>query len=244
MMICDAKNVVSGIADILFPPECAVCGAILTGSGNDLFCSGCLSMFNLISPPLCTACGAPFAYTGGTNHLCEDCIVSRPSFSMARAVGKYDAALLDAIHLFKYHGKISAGKALGKMMAQTRYDSLAIENYSTIMPVPLHARRLRERGFNQSLILAKQISDIFSLPLDFLTLRRKTRTEAQVSLSRKERASNVRGAFEVTDIKAVENKRILLIDDVYTTGSTVKECSKTLMKNGAAEVAVLTLSRA
>jgi len=170
--------------------------------------------------------------------------MSSPPFSMARALGKYEGALLDTIHLFKYHGKISAGEALGRMMAKTSYDFLVIGDYSLIIPVPLHPKRLRERGFNQSLILARQISKIFSIPLDFITLRRKIRTEAQVNLSRQKRVANVRGAFEVTARNGIEGKKILLIDDVYTTGSTVKECSEILMKNGAEEVAVLTLARA
>jgi len=91
---------------------------------------------------------------------------------MARALGKYDGTLLDVIHLFKYHGNVSAGEALGRMMAKARYNSLAIGNYSLIIPVPLHLKKLRERGFNQSLILARQISKMFSIPLDFTTLRK------------------------------------------------------------------------
>ena len=163
---------------------------------------------------------------------------------MARAMGKYEETLLEIIHLFKYHGKVSVGEALGRIMAKTRYDSLAIETYSLIIPVPLHPKKLRERGFNQSLVLAKQISKMFSISLDFITLRRVLHTESQVNLSRQERVANVRRAFAVTDRNGIEGKKILLIDDVYTTGSTVKECSEILMKNGAEEVAVLTLARA
>lgn len=244
MMICEAKKIVSGFADILFPPECPACGTVLVAGGEHSFCSECLSTINFITPPLCASCGLPFTATDGANHLCEDCILSPPPFSVARALGKYEEALLDVIHLFKYHGKVSAGEALGRMMAKACYDSLAIGDYSLIIPVPLHPKRLRERGFNQSLILARQISKMFSIPLDFITLRRKIRTEAQVNLSRQKRAANVRGIFEVTDRNRIESKKILLIDDVYTTGSTVKECSEILMKNGAGEVAVLTLARA
>jgi len=243
-MICEAKKIVSGFVDILFPPECPACGAVLiTGEGHS-FCSECLSTMNFITSPLCTSCGLPFTEAGGANHLCEDCILSTPSFSMARALGKYEETLLDVIHLFKYHGKISVGETLGRMMARTSYDSLVIGDYSLIMPVPLHPKRLRERGFNQSLILARQISKIFSIPLDFITLRRKIRTEAQVNLSRQKRVDNVKGAFEVAGRNGIEDKKILLIDDVYTTGSTAKECSEILMQNGAEEVAVLTLARA
>ena len=163
---------------------------------------------------------------------------------MARSLGIYEGALLDAIHLFKYHGKISVGEALGRMMAQTPYDSLAIGDYSLIIPVPLHPKRLRERGFNQSLVLARQVSKRFSIPLDFLALRRTLHTEAQVKLSGRKRRTNVRGAFEVKARNRIQGHKIVLIDDVYTTGSTAAECSKVLVQSGAKEVAVLTLARA
>ena len=244
MMICEAKEIVSGLADILFPPECPACGTVLIADGEQLFCPECLSTINFTTSPLCTSCGLPFTVTEGANHLCEDCILAPPPFSMARALGKYEGSLLDVIHLFKYHGNVSAGEALGRMMAKARYDSLAIGNYSLIIPVPLHLKKLRDRGFNQSLILASQISKMFSIPLDFTTLRRVIHTESQVGLSRQKRAANVRGAFEITDQSRIKNKKVLLIDDVYTTGSTAKECSKILAQNGAEEVAVLTLARA
>ena len=244
MMICEAKKIVSGFTDILFPPECPACGTVLIAGEGHRFCPECLSTINFIVPPLCTFCGLPFTGSGGVNHLCEDCILSKPPFSMARAMGKYEETLLEIIHLFKYHGKVSVGEALGRIMAKTRYDSLAIETYSLIIPVPLHPKKLRERGFNQSLVLAKQISKMFSISLDFITLRRVLHTESQVNLSRQERVANVRRAFAVTDRNGIEGKKILLIDDVYTTGSTAKECSEILMKNGAEEVAVLTLARA
>jgi len=244
MMICEAKEVVSGLADMLFPAQCPTCGAALIGGGGDLFCSNCLSSVRFTTSPQCTSCGVPFATTQGADHLCEECILSTPPFSVARSLGVYEGALLDAIHLFKYHEKISVGEALGRMMAQAPYDSLAIEDYSLIIPVPLHPKRLRERGFNQSLVLARQVSKRFSVPLDFSVLRRTIHTESQVTLSGRKRRTNVRGAFEVVDRGRVEDKRIVLIDDVYTTGSTAAECSKVLMKSGAKEVAVLTLARA
>ncbi|TFG93389.1 MAG: ComF family protein [Syntrophobacterales bacterium] len=243
MMICEVKELVSGFADMLFPEQCPTCGTALFG-GGDFFCSDCLSTVRFTTPPQCTSCGIPFTTTQGADHLCEECILSTPPFSVARSLGLYEGALLDAIHLFKYHGKISVGEDLGRMMAQASYASLAIGDYSLIIPVPLHPKRLRERGFNQSLVLARQVSKRCSIPLDFLALRRTLHTEAQVRLSGRQRRINVRGAFEVTDRNRVEGKKIVLIDDVYTTGSTVAECSKVLMKSGAKEVAVLTLARA
>ena len=152
--------------------------------------------------------------------------------------------MLEAIHRFKYNGKISIGETLGKMMAEFPYQEFDISDYSLIMPVPLHPKRLRERGFNQSVILAREISRKFRVALDFMTLRRDTYTEPQVSLGKKDRAANLRGAFSVHDAGRVAGKRIILVDDVYTSGSTVKECARVLMKNKADTVGVLTLARA
>ena len=130
------------------------------------------------------------------------------------------------------------------MMADHAYSGFTIADYSLIVPVPLHPKRLRERGFNQALILAREVSKRFSLPLEFLALERHKFTEPQVHLSKEQRLENVRGAFAVRKNKRIEGQRVILVDDVYTTGSTIKECAGTLMRSGAADVAVLTLARA
>jgi len=128
-------------------------------------------------------------------------------------------------------------------MAEYPYASFNIHDFSLIMPVPLHPARLRERGFNQSVLLAREIARRLSIPLDFMTLKRYIYTEPQVHLGKKERASNVKGAFDVADTGKIVDRNILLVDDVYTTGSTVQECARVLVKNGASSVAVLTLAR-
>ena len=129
-------------------------------------------------------------------------------------------------------------------MAEFTYPLFNISDNSLIMPVPLHPKKLRERGFNQSLILAKEISKRFAVSLDFMTLRRHIYTEPQISLGKKERESNVHGVFSVADPGKIKGQRIIMVDDVYTSGSTVKECARVLMKNKAAAVAVVTLARA
>ena len=219
------------------------CGILLTGPGGESFCPACFSLIRFVAPPLCPCCGIPMA-GAGADHLCGDCLVSRPPYAIARAVARYEAVLLDAIHVFKYKGKITTGEILGKMMADHVYPGFSIADYSLIVPVPLHPKRLRERGFNQAVILAREISKRFSIPLDFLILRRHIFTEPQVNLGRDQRKANIRGAFIVKDGKKIQGQKIILVDDVYTTGSTVKECAGALMKHGAAEVAVLTLARA
>ena len=129
-------------------------------------------------------------------------------------------------------------------MAEFAYPAFNIRDYSLIMPVPLHPKRLRERGFNQSVVLAREVSMRFHIPLDFMTLRRHVYTAPQISLGKKERESNVHGVFSVTDSAKVTGQKIIIVDDVYTSGSTVKECARVLTKNRADRVAVLTLARA
>jgi len=243
-MICKTKMIVSGLVDILFPKRCMVCGLSIGKIEQYSFCPECISRINFIRSPLCISCGIPFADIYGTNHLCGDCISSRPPFTVARALGMYGKTLLDAIHLFKYNGKIAMGEILGEMMAQYDYDSLDIRDHSLLIPVPLHTLRLKERGFNQALILARHIAHKFFLPLDFTTLKRSVDTKPQVNLGRSERVKNIKGAFDLAHKEKIRGKKILLVDDVYTTGSTVRECTRVLIEKGAKEVSVLTLARA
>ena len=238
------KEILTGIADLIFPPRCITCGVVLKEHGPLPFCPQCTAGIHFIRSPLCPRCGIPFPVTEGEDHLCGECLVTRRPYAVARAVGLYDETLLTAIHLFKYRGRIGIGKVLGKIMADFAGGMWDMNVFSVIMPVPLHRKRLRERGFNQAVILARQIAKRFSLPLDFMTLKRAVFTAPQVGLGREDRSVNVRGAFAVRKPERIAGKRILLVDDVYTTGSTLTECARTLLKAEADSVAVLTLAKA
>ena len=232
------------LADLIFPPQCIECGLLLQDTRDIPFCASCFSEITFVHPPLCTSCGLPFQSQVEDNHLCSDCIASPPFFSAARAVGLYDKILLEAIHRFKYNRHILSGRALGKLMASYCYPLFEWSQNDLIIPVPLHPKRLRHRGFNQAVILGREIAVRFRLKLKVDTLRRCVHTLPQFDLGRNERGPNVKGAFEVRKPQEIEGRRIILIDDVYTTGSTVKECARTLLQAGAEEVAVLTLARA
>lgn len=238
------KEILTGIADLIFPPRCITCGVVLKEHGPLPFCPQCTAGIHFIRSPLCPRCGIPFPVTDGEDHLCGECLVTRRPYAVARAVGLYDETLLTAIHLFKYRGRIGIGKILGNIMADFAGGMWDMNVFSVIMPVPLHRKRLRERGFNQAVILAREIAKRFSLPIDFLTLRRVIFTEPQVGLGREGRSVNVREAFAVRKPERTAGKRILLVDDVYTTGSTLTECALTLLKAEADSVAVLTLAKA
>jgi len=161
------------------------------------------------------------------------------SFSTARSAGLYEGTLLEAIHLLKYRGRTSLVRPLASILAGT----IDCTGYDIITPVPLHRRRLQERGFNQSLLLARCLAKESHLSLDYVNLRRIRATAPQTGLRGRERTSNVKRAFSVKNSVPFAGKRVLLVDDVYTTGATVTECSQALKAAGAREVGVLTLAR-
>jgi ComF family protein len=150
----------------------------------------------------------------------------------------------EIISRYKYRGDSRLAKSLGDLLAGYEDSDFSFHDYRLVVPVPLHPRRLRRRGFNQSLLLARRISRRYSLPLDFTALRRIRATVPQTELSAAERRKNIRGAFAVFRAQTITEKDILLVDDVFTTGATVEECAKVLLKAGANRVDVLTLARA
>jgi len=237
-------NILAGIADIIFPPCCVVCGELLQRHSSLALCKNCLQGISFIVSPLCPRCGMPFPAEEGGDHLCGQCLLEEKPYALARSVGRYEGTILTAIHKFKYHGKTGIGKALGGIMADFASGIWEMGTFDLIIPVPLHIKRLRERGFNQAVILARALSNRFHVPLDFSSLKRTRFTPPQVGLGRKERLANVKGAFSITTPRKIAGKKILLIDDVYTTGSTLVECSRVLLDANAEAVAILTAARA
>ncbi len=236
-------NFITGIIDIVFPPRCLACGAFLRLHPPPSLCEKCMQGIGFISPPLCPRCGMPFEGGQGSEHLCDQCIAEEKPFAVARSMARYEGSLHDAIQKFKYRGKTGIGTALGNILADFVSGVWDMRAFDLVIPAPLHISRLRERGFNQAVILSQPISRRFRIPLDFSSLQRIRFTPPQVGMGRHERSFNVKGAFAVKNHLAVVGKRILLVDDVYTTGSTLTECSHVLADAGAAAVAVLTLAR-
>lgn len=226
--------------DLLYPPRCLICRAF----DAETLCSSCLSAFSRVVSPVCPICGGPFLNGIPENHVCEECLRKRPFFESAVAPYLYDGRIMDAIHQFKYEGKAHLAKALGPLLASFGKEWLREERDPLIVPVPLHPKRLRQRGYNQSLLLARHVAARLGASLDFLSLRRIKDTKVQTGLKRDERRKNVRKAFEVVDRKAVKGKTIVLVDDVATTGSTLNECAKVLRKAGCRKVYGLVLARA
>lgn len=236
--------------DWLYPPRCRACGEGIPGREREVFCAPCRAQLRVISHPLCAVCGRPFPDSAGDDRTCGVCLARPPHFSWARSWVRYpreEAAedpLRRVVQKFKYGRKVSLGKPLGRLLALGCREFLSSCEADLIMPVPLHPQRLRWRGFNQSLLLARQVGRAYGVPVDPFSLQRSRPTPPQTQLSEEERRKNMRGAFAVRAGETLAGRAILLIDDVYTSGATVNECSRTLKKNGAKKVFVLTLARA
>lgn len=192
----------------------------------------------------CARCDHPFPSSNATtyspNHVCRRCAERPPSYTKAWTLYPYRSPLQEAIRLFKYQGKVSLAAPLAALMI-ARLPPL--DSIDVIMPVPLHSARLRQREFNQSLLLADHIGRRLDVPVAYTDLIRTAPTPAQTTLSRESRQKNLRRAFAVRRPDAIVNKRILLIDDVFTTGTTVNECAKALRRAGSSDVFALTLGR-
>ncbi len=267
------------IKEALFPRKCLICGSFFhpeqskrdgfpekdfnesfskynknfnfEGLMAPFLCSTCSTGFLPVESPICSKCGIMFKSREGEDHICGECLKSPKRFRVARATGVYDQALMELIHCLKYKGKIQLAHPLGILLfsAFIRYwDKKSID---LIVPVPLHAKRFRARGFNQAFLLIRQwgrIAEALNVELsdihvDKHVLARCRWTESQAGLGRKKRLTNIKNAFSLIDASKIKGKRILLVDDVYTTGATADECAKVLLQGGAEYVDILTLAR-
>ena len=215
-------------------------------------CSQCLAALIPVESPLCTGCGIPFVSRQGEDHFCGACLASGNHFGIARAALVYNEITTEVIHSFKYRGKIQLADPFGELLLTAFMFFWDIGSVDIVLPVPLHSGRLRQRGFNQAYLMirnwprlaARHGNDLPSIRIERDLLIRTRPTAPQTALGRDQRAENIKDAFELTDQEAIYGKNILLIDDVYTTGATVNECGRLLLKRGARKVDVLTLARA
>lgn len=228
--------------DVIFPESCICCGAGLKRNNGISFCQICLQHVSLIQEPFCTTCGKPFDRSAGESHLCSFCLKKRWFFTRARAVVCYQGPVAAAVKTFKYKGRMYGLETFAALTRQF-YMYHPQPEPDMILPVPLHPRRLRKRGFNQSLVLCRKLFSKSKTKINPLVLKRPHWTRPQTGLNGAERRRNVRNAFRVKNPEQITNKRILLVDDVFTTGSTVNECARILLKSKADEVEVFTFAR-
>ena len=224
------------LVDFLLPPTCPICYQKME---NDGLCPKCFSELEFIGTQKCSICGRPLDAIVPGMAVCAKCLKSPPYFRQAEAVLKYNAVSKKLILAFKHSDHIELNELFAKWISQN--SSEIIKRNDVLIPVPLHRRRLIKRKYNQSALLAQKLAKKYGKIYDPLTLIRTKSTRSQGHLSPKKREKNVLGAFQVKRSQMVQGKSVLLIDDVFTTGATVNECSKILIKSGAKSVDVLTL---
>jgi ComF family protein len=266
---------------IVFPPKCLACDRFFQPSGCDtavvaedvgcekdpaplslqsqldrllsvFLCQACIRGLVAVESPICDCCGLPFKSRQGADHRCGDCATEPKNYRIARAPLIYEQILTRVIHCFKYKGKVQLANPLAEILLTAFRLFWEKDSIDIILPVPLHIKRFRKRGFNQAYLLVRNWNNfagqypyrLADLQIERDLLVRTVATEPQSALGRAKRAVNIKNAFDLNERDRVKDKRILLIDDVYTTGATVDECARLLLSWGAQHVDILTLARA
>jgi ComF family protein len=240
-MLHQARAVLRTALDAVLPPRCFKCGDILGGENG--LCAPCWQKLAWLSPPCCVCCGQPFHFESGATSLCGACLQKRPVFARARAVFRYDVESRALILGFKHADRTELAPTLARWMARSGAE--LIDDCALIVPVPLHWTRLAVRRFNQAGLLAQAIGRLADRPVEPRALIRRRATRSQGHLGRLARRRNVQGAMAVTERLAsrVAGRRILLVDDVITTGATVETAARALISAGASAVDVLALAK-
>ncbi len=226
------KQLTNDLTGFVFPPYCAVCEVPLRPN-EKVICETCYQSIRFIDCHFCSHCGRPLNKTASR---CKKCRDHKLNLTRIRALGAYDDSLSSIIHLLKYGQKPSLAERLGRMMGVVVTADPILSTAALAIPVPLHPVRRRERGYNQSELLARALADSVGLPLVTNALARKKNTKSQTNLTSEERSTNVAAAFEVKHPDILKDKRILLVDDVMTSGSTLHSCAEALLRGGAQEV--------
>ncbi|QIG95833.1 MULTISPECIES: ComF family protein [unclassified Bradyrhizobium] len=226
--------------DIALPTLCVSCREPVHGEG---VCAACWAKLSFIAQPFCPRLGIPFVYDPGPELLSMEAIANPPSYQRARAAVRYDDVARTLVHALKYQDRTDLAPTMGRWMARAGKELL--EEADMLVPVPLHWRRGWSRRYNQSGALAKAIARQSGVKMVSEALRRVRATEQQIGLSRKDRASNVQGAFGVAaERKAdIQGRRVILVDDVLTSGATVDACARALLRAKASQVDVLVFAR-
>jgi ComF family protein len=237
----------SRLVDAILPQHCYYCGRPIASTGQGRFCDRCWSLIRLITPPYCPCCGDPFrspiALTYSPQYRCGTCRTRPPHFDRARAIGRYEGPLRQAIHQLKYRGKLHLKQPLLRLALEHFDAHFPGTIFDAIIPVPLHRERLMQREFNQATVFAKGLAHHLHVPVLERLLVRVRSTRPQVELSGRERRQNVRQAFAVTDAVVLAGRQVLVVDDVFTTGATLGEIARTLKVAGATQVDVFALAR-
>jgi ComF family protein len=233
---------IAGGGDLLFPRRCAACGDKIFRKYERKMCADCWSDILFLHQPLCRICGMELAGESKRNHVCGSCLGKPPPYLLARSVVRYSTVVQKLLYGLKYGADTSVLPGIAEILAQ--FDMTPFDQCDYVVPVPLHFKRLRRRGFNQSVLLAKLIFRKNTQSILRTNILVRTRnTVPQTTLNGVKRRKNLKGAFDLVKKAEIDQKIICLVDDVYTTGTTVSECSRIFYSYGAKEVKIITLTR-
>ncbi len=228
----------NALLDFVYPPHCLLCRKPLDGETQGL-CPGCWLELACVTGPRCDRCGCPGVVDVGR---CPNCLDKVFAFSRMRSLSPFNPSVQRLIHMLKYQGKTSVGKALGRELAVRTRGTVLVRRRPLVVPVPLHGSRRRERGYNQSALIARALGKQLDLTVREDVLKRVRLTTTQTALDQEGRRSNVDGAFRVRRGDAVRERCVLLVDDVLTTGATVNACAEALAAAGAGPISVAVLA--
>jgi ComF family protein len=234
-----AGRAATRLLDLVLPQRCPLCATPL--DRGPALCGACWSALPLVVPPVCDVLGTPFPHAMGSGAVSPAALAAPPVYARARSAALHEGPARRLVHALKFADRHEVAGLMARLMARAGRELL--DPADAVLPVPLHPRRLFSRRFNQSAMLARDIARLSGRPLLLDVLMRKKPTRRQVGLTRRQRARNVQGAFAVRDAEAIRGKRLVLVDDVLTTGATVEAAARVLLKAGAQEVCVLTFAR-
>lgn len=236
------RALVEAALEAVFPPRCVCCDVDLD-AWLQVLCEACSDTVEPIREPICQRCGLPFEVELSGPRSCGACLSNPPAFELARASSRYGGALEAALQRFKFEGLRRLAMPLAALLCSPMPAGLAEREFDLVAPIPLGLGRLRERGYDQAWLLARELAKLLGVEARPRALRRLRETPPQSTLSAAARRSNVNGAFGPGALK-VEGRRVLLVDDVITTGATIASAASVLRRAGAAEVCVLAVARA
>jgi len=232
----------AGLA-FIYPKVCQFCSEERAEIEDGLVCSRCWSQVRFIKPPFCERCGLPFEGDLTTPFECANCREMELHFTAARSAAVASGVVLEAIHRYKYQRALWFEPFLADLLVRAAGPALREQKWDGLVPVPLHPTKKREREFNQAERLAQRLGDATDIPVNTHWLRRILPTSTQTRLTREQRAANMRGAFAMTSGRRLHGERLVLLDDVFTTGATTSACARVLRAAGAGEVCVWTVAR-
>lgn len=232
-----------GPVRLLYPEVCQVCFQSAATPSEGFVCDECQRGISSIQSPFCNRCGLPFGGEIQQSFQCPNCRDVRLFFISARSACVANVLMLDLLHRYKYGNARWLDPLFERLLVDAVYNASINEVWDRVVPMPLYSVRQRERGYNQSAFLAESVGNCLNLPYLEGVVKRIAHTPSQTMLNRKQRVANVAKAFEVVDNNEIVNRRILLIDDVFTTGATANECARVCMQAGAKSVHVWTLAR-